>query len=912
MRDIANNWPIIIPLLDNIEPLVDDFAAFRSAIRGTSERVTINGRVIPVHSLDVFTLLERIIEEDSVRRLFQLVLGVNTDSFFRSNTSFADKFILDFRNASVLWLNDLEADPAYANWTSDLEDLPLANQQSVYQIRRNLAHYVLYADPADCDIASIVDAIGDRLPVRFGFVPAFDLSRPFSRKVAFAFAHLARTSSRLALTWLIDSYRSGGSESSFAARFNESPHRTVDWPHVHRLFAPLTREFAYVRRANAYFSFTGVDRGTLRLNGRLCTHARDSAHLADHVHRALVHFARQALDDNLDSFYDLTLDRILHCDSIVVASLLPDAVTSAVCGVGLSDFPLQRQREFVRLLTGVQWFAEDEPNATSFWIHFGPESDAFDEFADEVHRSPARFARNPPQLRAFLGYAPDERVLIANGRVYSGVSLTDASELRTIDLWAREFVCGFTHTFQEALRTPLAHAVLSCLLIDWWAAGVTRECATFADTAHPALYFGPRTGAMRLELRLDPFSRDARRLLNVAHFLEDRGVVSLDLVLVPPPAPPPRAALECFFRADVCPAPIALDDTLSYAVDVEAPHAWIVETAAEQRFVLARLFVEGHCWPPAELAADRARAVAERGRGYFQMALAPGEFFVEVVPPARIAVASFAAAGVEIELRPFVTPAPIGTPSGMVANVLIAAGGGESERMALVTVLSVVRSAKVPVEFWILKRGATVEFEERVLEVAGGCRCNFVHYGWPMWLTPPAERKKAAALARVLFLDIVMPLSVQRVVAIEAGTIVVGDLTELLVDDMEGAPCAFVEDGKGISSALFVADMEKWRTAGVGEVARMSYEDLIDHLAKSDQIEELLLGRMQKRVDMFPISRGWRRCSSRGRDGEMAHVRAIGACGSIAALRRDMPLWRELDEEIEKRRSGKARIEKKK
>jgi hypothetical protein len=157
---------------------------------------------------------------------------------------------------------------------------------------------------------------------------------------------------------------------------------------------------------------------TTLLNGKYFNHT-DLSLLELNVRQLLQRIAERALEDDVLTFADFDLFAVLAQDSVIVGSFDPEHVLRSITGIGLRRMSRQWQCEFARLLHEMKWVAEDEPNATSFWIYFGPESDAFDEFIDEIHCMPVRFAKNPPELRAFLGYRENDTVLIVKGRVYT-------------------------------------------------------------------------------------------------------------------------------------------------------------------------------------------------------------------------------------------------------------------------------------------------------------------------------------------------------------------------------------------------------------------------------------------------------------------------------------------------------------
>lgn len=85
-------------------------------------------------------------------------------------------FRVDVRTGSrgvVTFLNNLEADKAYARWPKTLQGL-LVQSWQLHMIRRNLYHVVLFLDPASLDgmtaLAIVQYYIRAMTPIRFGIV----------------------------------------------------------------------------------------------------------------------------------------------------------------------------------------------------------------------------------------------------------------------------------------------------------------------------------------------------------------------------------------------------------------------------------------------------------------------------------------------------------------------------------------------------------------------------------------------------------------------------------------------------------------------------------------------------------------------------------------------------------------------
>lgn len=106
---------------------------------------------------------------------------------------------------------------------------------------------------------------------------------------------------------------------------------------------------------------------------------------------------------------------------------------------------------------------------------------------------------------------------------------------------------------------------------------------------------------------------------------------------------------------------------------------------------------------------------------------------------------------------------------------------------------SVVRSTKAPVKFWLVHNFLSPTFQAHAEAFAEklGCELEFVSYGWPEWLFRQTEKQRMIWAHKILFLDVLFPLKLPRVIFVDADQIVRGDVSELWRMELEGKPYAF-------------------------------------------------------------------------------------------------------------------------
>ena len=108
--------------------------------------------------------------------------------------------------------------------------------------------------------------------------------------------------------------------------------------------------------------------------------------------------------------------------------------------------------------------------------------------------------------------------------------------------------------------------------------------------------------------------------------------------------------------------------------------------------------------------------------------------------------------------------------------------------------LSVIRTTKAPVKFWLLKNYLSPTLKEILPAMAQKYNFEFeyVQYKWPRWLNQQTEKQRIIWGYKILFLDVMFPLDVKKIIFVDTDQIVRADLTELRDMDLKGAPYGLV------------------------------------------------------------------------------------------------------------------------
>ncbi len=121
-------------------------------------------------------------------------------------------------------------------------------------------------------------------------------------------------------------------------------------------------------------------------------------------------------------------------------------------------------------------------------------------------------------------------------------------------------------------------------------------------------------------------------------------------------------------------------------------------------------------------------------------------------------------------------------------HVFSLATGHLYERFMKIMMLSVTKRASSKVKFWLLENFLSPSFKSSAFDMAKriGCEVEFITYKWPEWLRGQNEKQRIIWGYKILFLDVLFPLDLKKVIYVDADQVVRGDLKELMELDLEG------------------------------------------------------------------------------------------------------------------------------
>lgn len=274
---------------------------------------------------------------------------------------------------------------------------------------------------------------------------------------------------------------------------------------------------------------------------------------------------------------------------------------------------------------------------------------------------------------------------------------------------------------------------------------------------------------------------------------------------------------------------------------------------------------------------------------------------------------------------------PVDTPKHADINIFSVASGHLYERMLNIMMLSVMRHTNHTVKFWFIEQFLSPSFKTFLPAVAAeyGFEFEMVAFKWPHWLRAQTEKQRMIWGYKILFLDVLFPLDLDKVIFVDADQIVRTDMYDLVQHDLEGAPYGFTpmcdsrtemegyrfwKQGywknflRGLPyhiSALYVVDLKRFRAIAAGDRLRQQYQSLSADPNSLSNLDQDLPNHMQMMLPIHSLPQEWLWCETWCSDAALKEARTIDLCNNpethepkLDRARRQVPEWTVYDDEI--------------
>lgn len=239
-------------------------------------------------------------------------------------------------------------------------------------------------------------------------------------------------------------------------------------------------------------------------------------------------------------------------------------------------------------------------------------------------------------------------------------------------------------------------------------------------------------------------------------------------------------------------------------------------------------------------------------------------------------------------------------------HVFSLATGHMYERLLRIMMLSVTKRSSMPIKFWLFENYLSPKFKEIAAAMAHeyGFEVGYVTYKWPAWLTQQTQKQRIIWGYKILFLDVLFPLGVNKVIYVDADQVVRADLKELWDLDLEGKPYAYTpfctsrEETLGFQfwrqgywsdhlqgrpyhiSALYVVDLANFRRNAVGDQLRAIYDGLARDPNSLANLDQDLPNYAQHQVPIHSLPQEWLWCETWCSDASKTAAKTIDLCNN--------------------------------
>eukprot|EP00210_Caulerpa_lentillifera_P000666 g643.t1 len=263
-------------------------------------------------------------------------------------------------------------------------------------------------------------------------------------------------------------------------------------------------------------------------------------------------------------------------------------------------------------------------------------------------------------------------------------------------------------------------------------------------------------------------------------------------------------------------------------------------------------------------------------------------------------------------------------------HIFTIASGHMYERLQKIMILSVLKNTNSCVKFWFIKNYMSPQIKNFLPHFARKYNFNYglITYKWPTWLQKQTEKQRIIWAYKILFLDVLFPLHVPKVIFLDSDQIIRTDIRELYDLDIHGAPLAytpFCDNNKEMDgfrfwkggfwkghlkgkpyhiSALYVVDLVKFRQTAAGDRLRVVYDNLSQDPNSLSNLDQDLPNYAQHFVPIYSLSQEWLWCESWCGNATKAMAKTIDLCNNpmtkepkLQAARRIVAEWSDLDAE---------------
>uniref|UniRef100_A0A8B9IX36 UDP-glucose ceramide glucosyltransferase-like 1 n=1 Tax=Amazona collaria TaxID=241587 RepID=A0A8B9IX36_9PSIT len=977
MKDIAQNFPIRarsltrVPVDKKMRNEIEENQKHFHEILGIQPgeaRLFLNGLHIDLDFHDPFSILETLKLEGKVMHgLHELGIKEETLSrFMRLHIHPTDDtYALDIRHSSIIWINNIEQDYSYSTWPASYQELLRpAFPGVIQQIRRNLYNLVLFIDPVQEDTGDYVKLaelfFHHNVPLRIGFVFILNTKEEID----------GNEDAGIAL-WRTFNYIVEESDTSqaFTSIINVSGNVLT----VNHVKDFLRREYPHADVQSILDIHSEYDEG--RKAGATFYKKSGLGPLPQALFNG-VPFNREEMD--AAELETIILQRIIDATGIFQRAVFMGLLNDHMNAI---DFLMDQHNVVSRINPSIL-------GAEKRYIHFRSTSVPFDvddfstfSFLDSQDKSGVI----SDSMKYFT--KKDEDALYAV-TIWIVADFDKPAGRRLLSNALKSLVIGILNNPSSKIRednTAIARGILTAFLtqnnsnLKSFLNKLSKEetAKSLAAGTKIAKFLIPVSGMdgntfekKYNTLGLDiikthqMFCQEVLKLLPGQMAVISNGRVRMKLKLT--------YGINKHLPSEPVAKFLELPESPLLTLNMITPESWLVEAVNSScdldnihlqdvsnitaEYELEYILLEGHCFdvttgqPPRGLQFTLGTknnpvmvdTIVMANLGYFQLKANPGAWTLRLRKGRSEEIYQvFSHEGTDsvadltdviVVLNNFRSKIiKVQEKQSDILNIFSVASGHLYERFLRIMMLSVLHHTKTPVKFWFLKNYLSPTFKDVIPHMAKkyGFKYELVQYKWPRWLYQQTEKQRIIWGYKILFLDVLFPLAVDKIIFVDADQIVRSDLKELRDLNLNGAPYGYTPfcdsrkemDGyrfwksgywashlgkrKYHISALYVVDLKKFRKIAAGDRLRGQYQALSQDPNSLSNLDQDLPNNMIHQVAIKSLPQEWLWCETWCDDESKKKAKTIDLCNNpqtkepkLKAAARIVPEWVDYDSEI--------------
>lgn len=220
--------------------------------------------------------------------------------------------------------------------------------------------------------------------------------------------------------------------------------------------------------------------------------------------------------------------------------------------------------------------------------------------------------------------------------------------------------------------------------------------------------------------------------------------------------------------------------------------------------------------------------------------------------------------------------------SDSLINMFFITSDFTHDHFMTVLIKTISENTSKSVKIWLLENFLSEKIRRELPQLSKtfGFQYEFVSYKWPLWLRQQSDRSRQLAAYKILFLDVIFPEDLQKVIVMDVDLIVQTDLNDLVKRDMHGkvyglSPMCETrpeeelfwkqgywknvlgDDLSYYSSSLFVVDLPTFRATGAGEYLRRQYQKLSSDPNSLVILDQDLINNLQRILPIHTLPSDW-------------------------------------------------------